>query len=298
MLGMRRALIAIGAAMLVLAACSSAIAKERTSIARNILPSGQFQLNSGPAARAQAQMYDALTPLFDHVTSGDLITDFKSEALGVGTDGPTTTESVPYAGRHDRARPLQRPARQRADRTTAASGRPAGSPAEDRGLLLEQARYNSRVAAIDAPGLTRIGLISGLQNFEPERPDRARGRRKQTTRAQAPRQGGPRACCATSTPSSEGINAYLRQRLPPTRRGRATTSTRVNALKGQFVGQGGGDEARRTEFLAGLQDELGLDKGLEVFNDLRQYNEPEQRRPRSTASSPTGTIPQAARRAT
>ena len=27
--------------------------------------------------------------------------------------------------------------------------------AEDRGLLLEQARYNARVAAIDAPGLTR-----------------------------------------------------------------------------------------------------------------------------------------------
>ncbi len=27
--------------------------------------------------------------------------------------------------------------------------------AEDRGLLLQQARYNARVAAIDAPGLTR-----------------------------------------------------------------------------------------------------------------------------------------------
>ena len=27
----------------------------------------------------------------------------------------------------------------------------------------------------------------------------------------------------------------------------------VNALKGQFVGQGGGDEARRTQFLSGLQ---------------------------------------------
>ena len=28
----------------------------------------------------------------------------------------------------------------------------------------------------------------------------------------------------------------------------------VNALKGQFVGQGGGDEARRTQFLSGLTD--------------------------------------------
>jgi hypothetical protein len=68
---MRRALIVVGAVMLVLVACSSAIAKERTSIARNILPSGQFQLNTGPAARAQAEMYNALTPLFDHDTSSD-----------------------------------------------------------------------------------------------------------------------------------------------------------------------------------------------------------------------------------
>ena len=38
---------------------------------------------------------------------------------------------------------------------------------EDRGLLLSQARYNSRVAAIDAPGLSAIGLVAGLQSFKP-----------------------------------------------------------------------------------------------------------------------------------
>ncbi len=45
----------------------------------------------------------------------------------------------------------------------------------------------------------------------------------------------------------------------------------LNALKGQFVGQGGGDEARRSEFLSGLQQRLGTKKGLKVFNDLRQF---------------------------
>src|SRR6185503_11469419 len=45
----------------------------------------------------------------------------------------------------------------------------------------------------------------------------------------------------------------------------------LNALKGQFVGQGGGDEARRSEFLSGLQQRLGRKKGLSVFNDLRQF---------------------------
>ena len=37
--------------------------------------------------------------------------------------------------------------------------------AEDRGLLLQQARYDSLVAAIDAPGLTAIGLVEKLKNF-------------------------------------------------------------------------------------------------------------------------------------
>ena len=39
--------------------------------------------------------------------------------------------------------------------------------AEDRGLLLSQARNNAYVAAIDAPGLDAVGLIASLQNFQP-----------------------------------------------------------------------------------------------------------------------------------
>ena len=44
------------------------------------------------------QLYNALTPLFDHVTPNDLFTDFKSEKLSVDTDGPTTQEAVPFPG--------------------------------------------------------------------------------------------------------------------------------------------------------------------------------------------------------
>ncbi len=36
----------------------------------------------------------------------------------------------------------------------------------------------------------------------------------------------------------------------------------LNALKGQFLGQGGGDEARRSQFLGGLQQRLGKKKGM------------------------------------
>ena len=49
----------------------------------------------------------------------------------------------------------------------------------------------------------------------------------------------------------------------------------LNALKGQFVGQGGGDEARRSQFLNMLQTRMGEKEGLSVFNDLRQFKNPE-----------------------
>ena len=68
-----------------------------TIIARNILPSGQYGL-PGTGASTQAEMYNALTPLFDHVSPNDLFTDYKSEKLSVDTDGPTTPEVVPFPG--------------------------------------------------------------------------------------------------------------------------------------------------------------------------------------------------------
>jgi hypothetical protein len=43
-------------------------------------------------------MYNALTPLFDHVTSADLFSDFKSEGFGLSGDGPGRLEPVSYPG--------------------------------------------------------------------------------------------------------------------------------------------------------------------------------------------------------
>ena len=60
------------------------------------------------------------------------------------------------------------------------------------------------------------------------------------------------------------------------------------------MGQGGGDEARRSQFLGGLLQRLGKKKGLSVFNDLRQFKD------RELATSvdgrfPYGTIPKNAK---
>ena len=116
--------------------------------------------------------------------------------------------------------------------------------AEDRGLLLEQARYNSRVAAIDAPGLSAIGLSSGLKTFKPSR---------QTERELAEEVD---ACSSTGTASADGscsTTSGLRQghqrtaaksssSEPAEALDAHSTSIALNAIKGQLFGQGGGEE--------------------------------------------------------
>jgi hypothetical protein len=88
--------VALGAAALAPAAAS---AKDYASIARDIVPSGQYGSVPAPAqATVQAQMYNALTPLFNHVTQSDLLADFKPDPLGTASPGPTTNDPVPRAG--------------------------------------------------------------------------------------------------------------------------------------------------------------------------------------------------------
>ena len=150
---------------------SQASAKDYAATALNVMPSGQLQPGQPPAIEpndAQATLYDGLTPLFDQVTDDDLNTYFKSEALGsLGTDGPGTPEVIP-------GHPEIQITRDRYSVPHVVSSTHEGGvfaagwiAAEDRGLLLQQARYNGRVAAIDVPGVAAIGLIRELRSFEP-----------------------------------------------------------------------------------------------------------------------------------
>ena len=72
-----------------------------------------------------------------------------------------------------------------------------------------------------------------------------------------------------------GINDYLALNSPSTAPFTRNDIFALNALKGQFVGQGGGDEARRSQFLGGLIQRLGKKKAISVFNDLRQFKNKE-----------------------
>ncbi len=242
--------------------------------ARNIIPSGQYGAVPPPkGATTQADMYDALTPLFDNVTDKDLTTDFKSEVFGVGSDGPAKAESVPRSGvkilrdRYD----VPHVTASSYDGGIWASGWIA---AEDRGLLLEQARYDSRVAAVGAPGLTALSLISNLKSFVPSAQTENFVAKQSAVLEKAGAKG--RQVLHDIDTFSAGVNAYFKASKSSAKPWTRNDTFALEALKGQFVGQGGGDEARRTQFLAALTDKLGASKGMSVFNDLRQHDDPQQ----------------------
>ena len=213
-------------------------------------------------------MYDGLTPLFDDVTNADFNNYFKSERFGIDTDGPGTAESVPRPGVTIIRDKFNVP---HVNASTYDGGIWAAGwiVAEDRGLLLQQARYNARVAAIDAPGLSALGLILGLQTFQPS----AQTEAEISKQTQALKQAGPEGQAVLNDVDTfiSGINDYLAINSPSTAPWTRNDVYAVNALKGQFVGQGGGDEARRSQFLGGLQQRLGRFKGRSVFDDLRQF---------------------------
>jgi acyl-homoserine lactone acylase PvdQ len=238
------------------------------AVAYNIIPSGEpggFPFPAG--ATTQAQMYNALTPLAGHVTNADVAEDFKSEMFGVGDAGPGTVEPVPYPGVTIIRDRFDVP---HVTATTHDGGVWAAGwiAAEDRGLLLAQARYDSLVAAIDAPGLSAIGLIDDLDQFEPS----AETERVVARQTQVLLHAGPAGHAVYSDIKvyCQGINAYLKATGSTEAPFTPTDIYAFNALKDQFFGEGGGDEAANSELLAGLEHRLGLTHGYSVFDDLRQ----------------------------
>jgi hypothetical protein len=164
---MRASTVPLGAAVIAILAAGPATAKDYSGTARNVIPSGQYGgVPPQPGADVQAKMYDALTPLSDKVTDAALNKDFKSEKLGApGTPGPSKVEKVPRKGVRlvrDRFN-VPHIYGKTHDDVVWASG---WVLQEDRGLLLAEARYPARLAALDAPGISAIGLIVGLKQVK------------------------------------------------------------------------------------------------------------------------------------
>jgi acyl-homoserine lactone acylase PvdQ len=260
-------------------AASPAAAKDYAIIARDIVPSGEYgSVPPPPQADQQAEMYNALTPLFNHVTSPDLLADFKPDYLGTAAVGPFTIETVPHPGVTIKLDPYDVPqiiGKTRDDVTWGAGW----IEAEDRGTLMEEARGDAVVAALDVPGLNALQLVAKLQSFQPSaRTERLVARQTSVLLASG---ADGRGVLHDLHVYLEGINAYIRDHgdaLGPYSRVAPFTLADLyafNALKDQFVGEGGGQQAVEGEFLSALRRRLGVKRGTEVWNDLREANDPE-----------------------
>jgi acyl-homoserine lactone acylase PvdQ len=274
----------------VLAACMAAFLglvpaahaiRDFASTALNVIPSGQYGDVPTPTgsptpdqAAGQARLYDGLTPLFDDVSKRDLHRYFKSERLGTKGQGPLTRERVPRKGvriLRDRANVPHIYGKTDDDVTWGAGW----ALAKDRRLLLEQARFNARVAVVDAPGLNALGLIVGLKSFRPS----ARTERevlKEVRKLRAYGRPGRRLLHDIDV-YVRGINAYYRTLPADTRPPRWTRKDVIalNAIKSELFGEGGGGEIEAAQMLDGLQARLGMTRGFSVWDDLRQRQDPE-----------------------
>jgi acyl-homoserine lactone acylase PvdQ len=268
---------------------ATAQASDFAATARNIIPSGQYGGFPVPAgADQQAQMYDALTPLFNQVTDADLQTKFKSEGFGVGPDGPGTPESTPRAGAtiiRDKYNVPHITGVTRDDVTWAMGW----ITQEDRGLLLAQGRNPARLAAIDAPNIDAFGILTSLKTYTPTKQvDQIILRNGLAALKGAGADG--KALLHDVDVYVEGLNARLQAEGSTAKRFTRVDVFAVNALAGQIFGQGGGDAARRSELLSSLRSKLGATKAKQAWNDMTEFNDP---------SSPTtiskkfsyGTIP-------
>jgi acyl-homoserine lactone acylase PvdQ len=268
---MLRTAAALGA-VVALACASAAQADDFAATARNIIPSGQFGgFPAPPGADTQAKMYDALTPLFNQVSAADILRDFKSEGFGVGPDGPARTEAVPFTGVtvvRDRYDVPHITATTR-DGVTFAMG---WTLAEDRGLLIQQARYPARLAALDAPNIDAFSLVAGLKTYTPT---------KQADRIIL--RNGLRALRSAGSDGKRllhdvdvyvrGVNAFDKANGVKVKRWTRVDVFAANALAGQLFGAGGGQEAQRSELLSSLQRRLGARRGQRLFDDLTESND-------------------------
>ncbi len=266
---MKQALGAI--VVLALAAALGAGASPRHDyalVARDILPPGNYGgIDINRHSSDQAVLYDALTPLFDKVNAKDVAKDFKAEPLWTGKEKAVRSE---HPGRGVRILRDSFDVPHVFGKTETDVFYGTGfAAAEDRGVLMELARFPGRLACIDAPGFNAFSVALSGKQFKPSAQSEAfiAEELKLLVGAIGKRE------LADVDAYIAGINAQRKGAnldVPPWTRNDVVAMT---CLLGARFGAGGGDETRRAEFLSALQSKLGSAKGLSIFNDLREQND-------------------------
>src|SRR5215207_237422 len=277
----RRAAILAALALAVTPAAASATTE------LNVIPHGQHETGVTWAtvpgmlpADAQALMYDRLTPLGRNIApavlqpSADGSGYFKSAKLLAPDDPSLITDETITAGALS--------ARIRRD----AYGVPhiysetddgvifgAGYVlAADRNLLLDQVRDNGIAGAIDLPGAPAIRLVLRLYDYQPTRMVRAEVSRRQNRALRRAGKAGRQVLHDIDT-YLVGINKWYAANRPDARPFDRADIYAINAIKAQFLGQGGGQEIENALFYDAARDHFGRRRGSRVYEDLRQRND-------------------------
>jgi acyl-homoserine lactone acylase PvdQ len=279
----RRAVV-LGALLL---ASTPAAAAATTEL--NVIPHGQHEPGAAWAtapgmlpANAQALMYDRLTPLGRNVTdavlrpSADGTGYFKSARL-LAPDDPSliTDETIASGALSARIRRDAYGVPHIYSDTDAGVIFGAGYVvAADRNALLDQARDNGIAGAIDIPGAPAIRLVLGLYDYEPTARVRARVARQQERALRQAGRAGRQVLRDIDT-YLVGVNKWYGANRPDARPFDRADVYALNAIKAQFLGQGGGQEIENALFYDAARDRFGGKRGSRVYEDLRQRNDPE-----------------------
>ena len=261
----------------------------------NVIPHGQWEpgvsWGTSPGilpAETQAQMYDRLTPLFRDVTDAQLVPSADgTRLLQVGRAGrrerPVAHHQRDHrrhgtrCGRRERAhqaRRLRRSAHLQRHGPGRHLRRRLRRAAQDRNLLLDQARANGVAGLIDIPGVPAIQLVLGLYTYKPTKKVVDEATALQTKSIEA--QGAPgRQLLSDIDVYLAGINLWYSQNRPTTPPFTRTDIYALNAIKSQFLGQGGGEEVANASFLDAARSKLGATRGDEAYEDLRGRYDPE-----------------------
>ncbi len=238
-------------------------------------------------ADTQAKMYDRITPLFRNVTddvlkpSADGSGYYKSAEL-LPIDDPSYVSSQDVSGTSPSAGPVKATIKRDpygiphvySDTDAGAIFGVGYTAATDQSLLLNQARYNGVAGLIDLPGVPAINLILGLYDYKPTAKVSKAAEKLQTRNILKQGAQGKQLLRDIDTYTA-GINANLAATSPSTPKVTRIDIYALNAVKAQFLGEGGGNEANNAFFLDGLRSQLGKKAGNGAFADLQARNDTE-----------------------
>jgi hypothetical protein len=269
---MRRASFLVVALLLVAAVTASAASHDDFAlVARDVLPPGNYGgVDFNANSSDQVGLYEALTQKFDQVTAKDVQHDFKAEPLWNGSEKAVRTER-PGRGVRIMRDSFDVPHVFGRTETDVFYGT-GYAAAEDRGVLMELARGPGRLACLDAPGYNAFAVALSGKQFVPSPAAEAFLAKQVAWLTKGGAQG--RRELRDIDAYVAGINAQRRAAQLPITPWTRNDVVAATCLLGARFGAGGGDEARRSEFLSALEQQLGAQKGLSVFDDLREQSDP------------------------